>query len=221
MKKRTSGNAIASLILGMIFFPLAISNIFSGVPAFSKTISFTLLLSPFAGVLLGHMAKIRILRAKGEIRGLAIVRAGLALSYAGIGLIAITWITPFDRFPMSANESSAVGSLRTLNAAPGEYGRANPTRGFPRTLEELKAKTPSEEPLWTIDSVLASGEKAGYRFTYVPKSVDSSGKLATYEVFADPIAPGKSGVHHFFIDQTSSIRMAVDGPANVQSPLLQ
>jgi hypothetical protein len=220
MKKRTSGNAVASLILGMIF-PFAVSNILFGVPAFNKTISFTLTLSPFGGVLLGHMAKVRIRRAKGEIRGLAIARAGLALSYAGIALLAITWIFPFDRFPFPANESSAVGSLRTLNVAFGEYGRANPTEGFPRTLEELKAKTPNEELPWTIDSTLASGEKAGYRFTYIPKSIGSSGKLGAYEVLADPIAAGTSGLRHFFTDQTGTIRMAQGGPANAQSPSLQ
>jgi len=220
MKKRTSGKAIASLILGMIF-PFAVSNILFGVPSFNKTISFTLMLSPFAGVLLGHMAKVRIRRAKGEIRGLAIARAGLALSYAGIVLFATAWLIPFDRFPYGANESSAVGSLRTLNAALGQYGKANPTQGFPRSLEELKAKTPNEEHPLTIDSTLASGEKAGYRFTYVPKSIENSGKLDGYEVFADPIAPGRSGVHHFFMDQTSSIRVTHDRPANAQSPLLQ
>jgi|SRR6267154_2464543 len=158
MKKKTSGTAVASLILGMVF-PFAISNTLFGVPAFNKTISFALMLSPFAGVLLGHMAKVRILRAKGEIRGLAIARAGLGLSYAGIALMVIASIIPFDRFPMSANESSAVGSLRTLNVALGEYGRANPTQGFPRTLQDLKAKTPNQEPSWTIDSTLASGER--------------------------------------------------------------
>jgi vacuolar-type H+-ATPase subunit I/STV1 len=98
MKKRISGKAIASLILGLIF-PLAASNILFGVPAFNKTMSFTLMLSPFGGVLLGHMAGVRIRRAKGEIRGLAIARAGLALSYAGIALIAIAWVVPFDRSP--------------------------------------------------------------------------------------------------------------------------
>src|ERR1700682_5374349 len=176
MKKRISGSAIASLILGMIF-PFSVSNILFGAPAFNKTISFALMLSPFVGVLLGHIAKVRIRRAKGEIRGLAMASAGLALSYAGIALFAVTWLFPFDRFPFPAYESSAVGSLRTLNVAFGEYGRANPTQGFPRTLEELKAKTPNEELPWTIDSTLASGEKAGYRFKYVPKSIDSSGKL--------------------------------------------
>jgi hypothetical protein len=114
-----------------------------------------------------------------------------------------------------------VGSLRTLSVALGEYGKANPIQGFPRTLDELKAKTPNEELPWAIDSSLASGEKAGYKFTYVPKSIDGSGKLDAYEVFADPIASGRSGVHHFFIDQTSSIRMANDGRANAQSQPLQ
>jgi hypothetical protein len=35
MKKRTSGKAIASLILGMIF-PFAVSNILFGVPSFKQ-----------------------------------------------------------------------------------------------------------------------------------------------------------------------------------------
>jgi vacuolar-type H+-ATPase subunit I/STV1 len=98
MKKRISGKAIVSLILGLIF-PFAVSNILVGVPDFNKTISFALMLSPFVGVFLGHMASVRIRRAKGEIRGLALARAGMALSYAGIALIAIAWIVPFDRFP--------------------------------------------------------------------------------------------------------------------------
>ena len=220
MKKQISGKAIVSLILGLIF-PFAVSNILFGVPAFNKTISFALMLSPFLGVLLGHLAKLRILRANGEIQGLAIANAGLALSYAGIALFVVTWILPSDRFPLPVYESSAVGSLRTLNVAFGEYRRANPTQGYPRTLEELKAKTASEGPSWAIDSVLANGEKAGYKFTFMPKRIGSGEKLDAYEVFADPIIVRGSGLHHFFTDQTGIIRMAQGGPANAQSPALQ
>src|SRR2546430_16876076 len=105
MKKRTSGKAIASLILGMIF-PFAVSNILFGVPSFNKTISFTLMLSPFACVLLGHMANLRIRRAKVYIRGLVIARLGVARSYAGMELFASAWLIPFDRVPYRANEAS-------------------------------------------------------------------------------------------------------------------
>src|SRR2546430_17721081 len=110
MKKRTSGKAIASLILGMIF-PFAVSNILFGVPSFNKTISFTLMLSPFAGVLLGHMDKVRIRRAKGEIRGLAIARAFLALSSAGVIFsVSLCLVLPIT-FDYGSTLSSAVHSL--------------------------------------------------------------------------------------------------------------
>jgi hypothetical protein len=114
-----------------------------------------------------------------------------------------------------------VGSLRTLSFALGEYEKAHPTQGFPRTLGELNERTANEEPPWTIDSALANGEKVGYRFTYLYKSIGSDKKLVAYVVFADPIGAGSSGLHHFFTDQTGIVRMALGGSANAQSPALQ
>lgn len=221
MRRKTSGVAIAAFILGMIF-PFAVTNILYGVPSFNKTISFVLMLSPFAGVLLGHTAKSQIRRAKGEIRGLAFANIGLALSYAQVLLFVVgLLIYRVERFPIPAYESSAVGSLRTLNFAVHAYAKAHRQEGFPEKIEDLVRNGSRMDDDWAIDQVLASGVKANYRFTYVPRSIKGDKAIDAYQIFADPIDLKEKTFRHFFTDQTESIRMSAGAPANEKSTELK
>ena len=65
-----------------------------------------------------------------------------------------------------------------------------------------------------IDLGLASFEKDGYKFTI------KSGKNG-FTINADPIIPGKTGVRHFFTDESEIIRWSIQGPATAESPILE
>src|SRR5215472_16208931 len=107
------------------------------------------------------------------------------------------------RSKIAANESSAVGSLRTLNTAAATY---RDTYGhYPPSLRSFGPPTsggPSEQGADLVDPVLAGGRKSGYLFTYhaYPGFRDE-----TYTIQADPLDPESSGVRHFLTDQTGAL----------------
>jgi hypothetical protein len=69
-----------------------------------------------------------------------------------------------------------------------------------------------------IDSALASGIKGGYRFVYSPGPKDSSGRINSYSIVAEPVDPGSTGVRSYYTDQSSTIRSSNAGPADATSP---
>jgi hypothetical protein len=87
-------------------------------------------------------------------------------------------------------------------------------------LGELSSSVEATAAEWKIDPVIASGEKSGYRFTYVPKR-EGNGRIEAYEVFADPVSEGRTGTRHFFVDQSGIFRFAIKTRANAQSETIQ
>ncbi|HSA94129.1 MAG TPA: DUF4349 domain-containing protein [Terriglobales bacterium] len=123
-----------------------------------------------------------------------LVTASLVL---GVLLTIIAVATPnLLRSRISANESSAVGSVRTLNTALATYKAEHPQAGYPPQLAELAPY---------VDANLTAGQKAGYNFTYTPVDQDGDGVSEAFDVKAQPIEPGKSGQRHFSSDETGSI----------------
>jgi len=127
-----------------------------------------------------------------------------------------------DRFRFPANESSAVGSLRSIYSANAGFAKAHPQGGYAKKLSDLSSRSessvnaePQQESM--IDSTLATGTKYGYRFNYSPHTV-GEGKTDAYELFADPIGHEK---HHFFMNETGVIRASETGPATINSAPLQ
>jgi hypothetical protein len=130
----------------------------------------------------------------------------------------------FDRFQHHENESSAVGSLRTLYFANMAYAKDHPEVGYPKKLNDLSSRP--DEPVqhddrkWMIDPSLSGGLKTGYRFGYAPRSSRGDGKVDAYELSADPLEPGKHGKRHFFMNETGVIRVSETGSANAADPVL-
>jgi prepilin-type N-terminal cleavage/methylation domain-containing protein len=91
----------------------------------------------------------------------------LLIVVAIILIIAAIAIPSLLRARMAANESSAVGSIRTINTAMITYNSTYPTVGFAANLATLGGTAPCT-PLSTnaclIDSVLSAGAKSGYTF---------------------------------------------------------
>ena len=120
------------------------------------------------------------------------------------------------RSKITANEVSAVGSLRTLNAACVSYS-SSWGRGVPSALSRLGPGSPtSATAAGLIDSVLATGTKSGYKLNYV-SGAPKSGTISTYTINADPVAPNITGTRYFFTNQTGVIRYRIGGTATAAS----
>jgi hypothetical protein len=185
------------------------------------------LVAALLAVIFGHRAKASIRRAGWRLRGKGMASAGLVLGYLWLGgwILATTTSAFVDHSRLLANQASAVGSLAGINTAATIYAEAYGR--FPPSLAVLgPAKTdnpdasaePSKKAAGLIDEFLASGRKSNYRFAYHPGPADSTGKITTYAVHADPIEPGKTGKMYYFTDQTCVIRTEKGKEANANSP---
>ena len=145
----------------------------------------------------------------------------LLIVVAIILIIAAIAIPNLMRARMSANEASAVGSVRTINTSEVQYNSTYGI-GFAANLTALGgsastcagATGATSAGACLIDDVLAGGSKSGYTFV-------APGATATYTVNADPITPGQSGQRHFFSDQSGVIRQDPAAAATVNSAALQ
>ncbi len=117
---------------------------------------------------------------------------------------------------LSENESAAVASLRSLNNACENYARLY--GGYPKSLSNLgPGSAASSATADLIDSVLASGTKDGYVFTYTPGASGVSGNVLSYSITANPVRPGNTGRRAFFTDQSGVIRANTAGAADASS----
>ena len=113
----------------------------------------------------------------------------LLIVVAIILIIAAIAIPNLMRSKMAANEASAVASLRTINTSSVSFST---TYGaFPTALSQLgPSSTPSSTAADLLDSVLATGTKSGYTFTFTPGSGATAG--TAYSVNADPVSSSRS-----------------------------
>jgi len=135
-------------------------------------------------------------------------------------IIAAIAIPNLIKSKMAANESSAVGSTRTINTGEVNYAASCPATGFSSTLTELNSGAVCLGGQGIIDPVLAAGKKSGYTFTYSP--VQGGDNLYdTYTQHAIPATVGTTGQRGFYSDQTGVIRYTLDGsvPTNASNAL--
>ena len=130
----------------------------------------------------------------------------LLIVVAIILIIAAIAIPNLMRARMSANESSAAGSIRTINTAEVSYFTTYPTVGF-NALATLGGAVPCPPSSTTgcfIDNFLATNGggtgKDGYNFAIagVPSTV-------SYTSTALPVSPNQTGTRAFCSDQTGVI----------------
>jgi type IV pilus assembly protein PilA len=149
----------------------------------------------------------------------------LLIVVAIILVIAAIAIPNLLRSRMAASEASAVASLRTVNTSEivyqssygGSYAPALTNLSDGGTAANCAPTAiAAATSACLIDSVLASGSKAGYTFIYVP--VVSGGLDASYSLNGDPI--GTTGQRHFFTDQTDVIRVNPAAPASATDPAI-
>ncbi len=145
----------------------------------------------------------------------------LLIVVAIIPIIAAIAIPNLLRSRMAANEASAVGSLRTINTSCVAYSTTYGV-GFPATLADLgtSGASASSTGAQLIDSVLASGAKSGYTFTYAAGTA-ANNVIPTYSLNASPITPGQTGTRYFYTDQSGVIRYNLSQVASSSDQPLQ
>ncbi len=183
------------------------------IPCVNLVFLFYLLLTP--GVPSGSTASTAGKSSKVVIA----VIAGVALIPL-VGIVAAIAIPSLLRARVSANESAAIGDIRTLISAQAAYQSAN--NGYYDTLACLTAPTgclpgfPAGGPTF-LAPTLAAEVKSGYRRTFHagPSAVDTSGaspsSITAYAYVAEPAEPGRTGVRIFCGDSTGRVCAAAAG----------
>jgi type IV pilus assembly protein PilA len=147
----------------------------------------------------------------------------LLIVVAIILIIAAIAIPNLLKSKMAANESSAVGSLRTYNTAMVTYAAQCPTNGYPAGLVQVGPGVGDCTAANIVDNVLgvAAPTKSGYKFAYKTPGTSGGAAGATYDVNADPINRGTTGQRSFFTDQSGVIRYNQTAASVQGDPSLQ
>jgi prepilin-type N-terminal cleavage/methylation domain-containing protein len=153
----------------------------------------------------------------------------LLIVVAIILIIAAIAVPNLLRSRISANEASAVGSIRILITAASNYSSTY-GNGFPPSLTAIGTTgtgSPSCTNAELIDSVLTAGVKSGYNFALVPgntilTSASSScsggyGYADGYVVTATPMDV-TMGQRAFCSDASGVIRFNASGTPSYTSP---
>jgi prepilin-type N-terminal cleavage/methylation domain-containing protein len=139
-------------------------------------------------------------------RGFSLIE--LLIVVAIILVIAAIAIPNFLRSRLAANQSSAVASLHTLDTAEVTYSTTYGS-GFSANMQCLAPPSAGANASSTaaglIDSVLASGTKSGYTFTYSPGPIDSTGRITNFSFTGVPIN-SLMGTNCYYTDQSGVIR---------------
>jgi type IV pilus assembly protein PilA len=178
----TDTKAIASLICGLLsfIFPAAV-----------------------AAIILGHISRSDIRKSGGRLTGSGLAMTGLVFGYLGVSVIPILIIAAIAipnllRARITANEASAVASIRAINTAEIAYVASHPEAGYTCSLPDLN------NPPGMIEG-LVGGERHGYVFRIqgcTPK---------TYTVIAVPVAPSQTGYRAFCSREDAVIRFDRNG----------
>ena len=137
----------------------------------------------------------------GREKGFSLIE--LLIVVAIILIIAAIAIPGLLRARISANESSAVGSIRIINSAEISYAAAYPDQGFATTLSYLGGPVgancvPSTSSGCFIDSALSSGTKSGYVYTLQIGSSPAVGGInPSYSIVVTPQTNNITGIRSF------------------------
>ena len=163
-------------------------------------------------------------------RGFSLIE--LLIVVAIILIIAAIAIPNLINAKITANEASAVQSLRSLNTAEVAYA-ATYNSGFTDNLNRLGRPAtglPDVNNADLVDPVLSGRStgggantfaKSGYTFTYTPTGSNTTfGFIAQYQLQAEPQTRGTSGRRSYYSDESTVIRANSTASANASdSPI--
>jgi len=129
-----------------------------------------------------------------------------------VALLATLVVSSVLRARHNANEMAAVAACRTIVTGCQTFYANTIPHTYPTGLSDLVL--PAANPPY-IDSVLASGTKQGYVFTYVFIDAES------FTLNADPTNPGKTGTRHFFVNESGIIKVNSNVQAGLADPAVE
>jgi type II secretory pathway pseudopilin PulG len=206
-QKQRTGMAVASLILGIVGLPC---GGFLGLGA-------------LAALILGIVALVKAKNEPALYGGSGMAIGGIVtsvLSLLVIPIIAAIAIPSFLRARVSANESMAIGDIRTVISAQATYASTN--GGYYDSLECLAAPTdclPNYSPQAPVflGPEFTMTTKGGYdRFLYPgppapPDGTISPSSMTSFAYVAVPAEPGVTGVRAFCGDSSGALCAMGDG----------
>jgi prepilin-type N-terminal cleavage/methylation domain-containing protein len=155
-------------------------------------------------------------------RGFSLIE--LLIVIAIILALAAMAIPNLLRSKMSANEASAVSSLRAIATAQTTYQLTYPTLGYADELTKL-AYPPVGQPFdsnhagmidWVIGCAVQPCPKAGYQFSI---GNTAGTPVSAFMAVATPQVQGQTGRRGFCLDQAVRITQDLNGTANCTQPL--
>ena len=145
-----------------------------------------------------------------ETRGFTLVELTIVITI--ISIIAAIALPSLLRARMTANEGSAITTIRTISTAQQQF-QSSAVMPFPSGMGQYApdlATLAAQFPPF-LDTIVAAGNKQGFIFTTLGGGFDGGPSFVTNGV---PLAPGASGNRAFFADESGLITfVAGAGPA--------
>jgi len=173
--------------------------------------------------------RIRLADTRKDAAGFTLMELLIVL---GVLLVLTVIIIPnVAGMKISANENSAIASLRAIYESEVQYQSTYPANGFACSLNTLGGPhtgAPSPQQARVLQSDLASGRKSGYVFAIVncagkpgtnSPGTNSQEQYTSFEVTAVPQEPGKTGHRGFCIDQQGETKADQAGGTNCTQSL--
>lgn len=199
----TDGKATTSMVLGIL--SLVCFGILAGIPA----------------IILGHMSRKNIRNSMGRLKGDGMALAGIIMGYISVAytcvmliIIMAIAIPNLLRARISANESSAASTTRTILTAEIQYQSTYPKVGYAPDLATLggdPSNAPTAEHACLIAGPIADQSctaghwcaKSGYGFMV---QADEKHPHESFVITAVPVEPNRSGARNFCATDDGVIR---------------
>jgi prepilin-type N-terminal cleavage/methylation domain-containing protein len=149
----------------------------------------------------------------------------LLIVVAIIAILAAIAVPQLLGARLAANETSAIGSMRTVHSAQASYAATCGRAGYAQSLEDLAKPLPDGTPGYVFAPLSANGEVgSGYASTVFagPGATDvapaaetcnnsASPSVSDFVAERHPVGIGMTGNRSFAVDGTGTIYQRLDG----------